>query len=341
MSSLPRIFTRLLFLAQATCTVSLHLIRLPNAVSANQQAAAEAVRPCIQRRDLLLQSLWTGIAVSAVPFHASAALDQAALQGIRREGESERQYRGRQLAALKQPPRRLTPSGKLTDGAIPEIKSFPKLDNLAPLYEMAVGVAMISKAASDPDTWSDVSEALERIFAGGFFNLRNLYLGLAVQYVGGIQYVDPDKKLVEADVEVRLFAINQCFDLLKSASKLLGERNASPATVDTSLTSPPAEVQLQLSLRALLSSADASMRSFLAMTPMENIQQVEDFERMLLTIRIDPTSSTTIPVPVPDVFANDKELRDAFLFISELRATDKSFLQTNGALASGGLLPTA
>ena len=37
--------------------------------------------------------------------------------------------------------------------------------------------------------------------------------------MGNIDYSDPDRKLVEADVEVRLFAVNQCFDLLKTALK--------------------------------------------------------------------------------------------------------------------------
>ena len=51
--------------------------------------------------------------------------------------------------------------------------------------------------------------------------------------MGNIDYSDPNRKLVEADVEVRLFAVNQCFDLLKTALKLIDDRLAAGSSTST------------------------------------------------------------------------------------------------------------
>ena len=101
--------------------------------------------------------------------------------------------------------------------------------------------------------------------------------------MGNIDYSDPDRKLVEADVEVRLFAVNQCFDLLKTALKLIDDRLAAGSSTSTAATAPDGgDVQLRLSLKALMSSAQASMAAFVAMVPAEDVAKARAFEDVLL-----------------------------------------------------------
>jgi hypothetical protein len=149
------------------------------------------------RRDVLHRAAAVLVGVGGAAQPASAALDPSALQGLRREGESERQFRGRKLEAMKLPPRKLSPSGELSKGAIPEATAFPKLDSLAPLYEMFVGVQALTAASENPEQWPEVSKALNRIFAGGLFNLRNLYTGLAVRPYRYTNYSTPEAELID------------------------------------------------------------------------------------------------------------------------------------------------
>ncbi len=156
--------------------------------------------------------------------------------------------------------------------------------------------------------------------------------------MGNIDYSDPDRKLVEADVEVRLFAVNQCFDLLKTALTLLDDRLAAGSSTSTAATAPDGgDVQLRLSLKALMSSAQASMAAFIAMVPAEDLAKARAFEDVLLAMRIGNSPSSgggsSSKVPMPPAFADDKELRDAFDFFCELNGDDKLFLR--GGLGLG------
>lgn len=105
------------------------------------------------------------------------------------------------------------------DAAVIRISQYPSLEYLEPLYELKLSVDALKQAMIDPSKTKRpfIQKRLEKMFSGGLFSEKNVYIGLAVAYNNQIKYSESElSTYIKLDKEERLGYIDSAFKSLES-----------------------------------------------------------------------------------------------------------------------------